>query len=104
MSILDFDNKTLTMFRGGVRSFALRDNQMEKMIMRKKAQIREGEAKVLVVEIHFDTQVNPLLGKWLDVPFSQCVEEGNITLMHNGIKAVVPCDDIMFHDSDTFFI
>ena len=44
------------------------------------------------------------LSKWLDVPYIQCVEEGNMHLTHNGIKAVVPCDDIMFHDSDTFFI
>ena len=59
---------------------------------------------MFVVEIDFDTQGNPLLGKWLDVPFSQCVEEGNMILMHNGIKAIVPCDDIMFYDKDTFFI
>lgn len=72
--------------------------------MQKKAYIREGEGKVLVVEVHYDSKGNPLLGKWLDVPYIQCVEEGNMHLTHNGIKAVVPCDDIMFHDSDTFFI
>lgn len=72
--------------------------------MQKKAHIREGEKKVLIVELHTDRKGNQLLGKWLDVPYIQCVEEGSITLMHDGIKVVVPCDDIMFRDEDTFVI
>ena len=72
--------------------------------MRKKAYIREGKSFVLVVEPHTDEEGNQLLGKWIDVPFIQCVEEGNMELLHNGIKAIVPCDDTMFKDCNTFVI
>jgi len=72
--------------------------------MQKKTYIRDGEEKVLIVELHTDKKGNQLLGKWLDVPYIQCIEEGNINLVHNGIKVVIPCDDIMFRDEDTFVI
>lgn len=72
--------------------------------MQKKTYIREGEHKVFIVEPHFDNKGNPLMGKWVDVPYIQCIEEGDIHLVHNGVKAVVPCDDIMFRDDDTFTI
>ncbi len=72
--------------------------------MQKKAHIREGEKRVLIVEMHTDKKGNQLIGKWLDVPYIQCIEEGNIHLIHEGIEVVVPCDDIMFNDCDVFVI
>lgn len=71
---------------------------------RKWAYLRDGEEKALIAEEYFTMSGVPLVGKWLDVPYPQKVEEGMMHLTYKGEYVRITVDDIMFHSKDLFFV
>lgn len=74
------------------------------MYERKWAYLREGKGMALVAGSYYTQSGINLLGKWLEVPFAQKVEEGVMQLIYKGETVHIPVDDVMFKSGNLFFI
>lgn len=68
---------------------------------RKYRLVRQGNNALVSESVMLDGE--DLLGLWLDVPFIQDCDEGEMELFHNGKKIKIPVEKLMFRNRDLIY-